>query len=136
MNYSKTIKFFIVFNDSFSRLLYQQYLVKLGFKNNILIENAEDCIKKLDLEPDVIFMDCGMTPMSGIEALKIIKDTYPDIHVLLYECPNKKQLIQHALDHGASAVIARGDHDLEMLREAVEKIVSEKLKKHQPELAI
>ena len=125
---------FIVFNDSFSRLLYHQYLVKLGFKNNILIENAEDCIKKLDLEPDVVFMDCGMTPLSGIEALKIIKNTYPHIHVLLYECPNKKQLIQQALDHGATAIIARGDFDLEMLREAVEKIFSGKTIKHKGEL--
>jgi len=127
MNFSNTIKFFVVFNDSFSRLLYHQYLVKLGFKNNILIENAEDCLKKLDLEPDVIFMDCGMTPMSGLEALKIIKDTYPHIHVLLYECPNKKELMKEAMDHGAAAIIAKGDQDLEMLRLAVEKIVAGKM---------
>ncbi len=134
MKFSNTIKFFIVFNDSFSRLLYHQYLVKLGFKNNILIENAEDCLKKLDLEPDVIFMDCGMTPMSGLDALKIIKDTYPDMHVLLYECPNKKQLMQEALNHGAAAVIPKGDQDLEMLRLAVEKIVAGKLVSQNAEL--
>ncbi len=135
MNRQNTIKFFIVFNDTFSRLLYHQYLVKIGFKNNILIENAEDCISKLDLEPDVIFMDCGMAPLSGLEALKVIKETYPDIHVLLLECPNKKHVMQQAMDHGATAIIPKGDHDLDMLRDAVENIVATKVKPRKRQMA-
>jgi len=135
MNRTKNIKFFLVFNDSFSRMLYHQYLVKLGYKNNILIESAEDCLKKLDLEPDVIFIDCELHSMNGLEALKKIKSHNPDIHVLLIGCPNKKQVLIEAMKYGATGFINKGVNDLEMLQEEVEKIASARLLKRKLEIA-
>jgi len=67
------VKFFIVFKDSFSRMLYSQYLGRLGYKNNILLDSGEDCLKKLDLKPDVIFMDLAMPGIDGWETIRRLR---------------------------------------------------------------
>lgn len=135
MKRPRNIKFFIVFKDSFSRMLYHQYLVKLGYRNNILIEDGEDCLKKLDLEPDAVFMDYEMQPQSGMEVLQKIKEHNPAIQVVLFSCPKLKQVNASAILHGALACIPKGDNDLEMLRKSVEKIVSGMSRNNQPEVA-
>ena len=131
----RNIKFFIVFNDSFSRMLYHQYLVRLGFRNNILIESGEDCIKKLDLQPDIIFIAYEMDAMNGVAVLQQVKLQLPDTHVIIIACPNNKLAKKEALNNGASAYITKGENDLDMLRKAVENILAAKPKQQQTENA-
>jgi len=48
-------------------------------------ENGKLAIERLkEIEPDVILMDIHMPVMNGIEALKVIKRTYPLIKVIMF----------------------------------------------------
>ena len=75
MSNTKKLKFFIVDDDPFSRMLYNQHLLNMGYKNNVLLDNGIDCINKLELEPDIIFLDYDMQPINGLEVLKKVKES-------------------------------------------------------------
>ena len=50
----------------------------------IAVDNAEDAIETLEQQPvDLILMDNRLPQMSGLEALKIIKQNYTDISIIL-----------------------------------------------------
>ncbi len=127
MTKAKDLKFFIVFKDAFSRMLYQQYLLNLGYKNFVLMESSEDCFNKMDLEPDIIFMDFDLHPHDGLEMVKKMKLLNPEVHILIISCPKGKQMVLEALKHGVSDYIIKGDNDLEMIRSAVGKIVTKRI---------
>lgn len=124
MNRALNLKFFIVDDDPFCRMLYNQHLVNLGYKNNILLENGIDCINKLDLQPDVIFLDYDMYPINGLEVLQRVKQSNPNIHLLIISQQRDNQVVLDAFKYGAYDYIVKGDHDLEMIRNVVDKIVS------------
>ena len=126
MTKEKNLKFFIVFKDAFSRMLYQQYLHNLGYKNFVLMESCDDCFDKMDLEPDIIFLDFDLYPNDGLEMVKKMKMLNPNVHILIISCPKGKQMVLEALKHGATDYIIKGDYDLEMIRSAVGKIVVKK----------
>jgi DNA-binding NarL/FixJ family response regulator len=115
-------KFFIVDDDPFCRSLYQQHLVNLGFKNNILFENGHDCLEMLDLAPDIIFMDYDMQPMNGIEVLKKIKKRYPNINLFIISSHSSEEVVREALKCGAEDFIPKGDNDLELISKVIRKI--------------
>jgi len=119
---TKKLKFFIVDDDPFCRNLYHQHLVNLGFKNSILFENGKDCIDGLHMAPDIIFLDYDMKPMNGIEVLKKIKQSCPDIHLLIISSHKDKQLVVDALKNGAEEFIPKGDNDLDMISKVIRKI--------------
>jgi len=116
------LKFFIVDDDHFSRMLYRQHLQNLGYKNNLLFDNGFDCIKKLDLSPDVIFLDYDMQPLNGLDVLQIIKQHNPDIHLLIISGNEDKTIEDEARKHGAVEFIRKGDQDLEMISHTLERI--------------
>jgi CheY-like chemotaxis protein len=120
--HSKKLKFFIVDDDAFSRMLYNQQLVNLGYKNNILLDNGVDCIDKLDLKPDVIFLDYGMAPINGIEVLKKVKQENPGINILFISGNKEMQIVNEALNGGAFDYIFKGDHDLDQIKRAVKRM--------------
>lgn len=62
-------------------------------------EAIDECEKH---RPDIVMMDIEMPKMNGIDALKIIKDKYPDIKVIILTTfDNKENIIQ--------AFLARAD---------------------------
>jgi len=118
----KKLKFFIVDDDSFSRMLYNQQLINLGYRNNVLLDNGTDCINKLDLQPDVIFLDYGMQPVNGIEVLKKVKEKNPGITILFISGNKEMQIVNEALNGGAFDYIFKGDHDLDQIKRAVRRM--------------
>jgi CheY-like chemotaxis protein len=123
MVYSGDLKFFIVDDDAFSRNLYRQHLLNLGFRNNLMLSSGVECLNKLDLNPDIIFLDYGMAPLNGLEVLKQIKQTNPQIPVLMISANADDTVISEAYENGANAYIVKGEQDLDLIRRAVGNIL-------------
>ncbi len=120
------LKFFIVDDDYFSRMLYRQHLINLGYKDNILFDNGYDCIKKLDMCPDIIFLDYDMKPFNGLDVLQLVKQYNPDITLLVISGHDDAQVAIDAMNLGAYDFIKKGDSDLEKISQIVSLIASKK----------
>jgi len=118
----KNLKFFIVDDDPFSRMLYRQHLLNLGYKNNLLFENGRDCISKLDMQPDLVILDYDMLPDNGIEVLRMIKKYNPNIPLLVISAVNDKRVAMDAIKYGAIDYVIKGERDLEMISKAINNI--------------
>lgn len=121
--YMKSLKFFIVDDDPFSRMLYQQHLVNLGFKDNVLFDNGNDCISKLNMQPDIIFLDYDMQPLNGLDVLTAVKKYNPNIQLLIISGHGDIEVASDAIKMGANDYIKKGDRDLELISEAISKIL-------------
>jgi DNA-binding NtrC family response regulator len=127
MQRQNNLKFFIVDDDPFYRFLYQQHLSNLGFKDNVLFDNGEDCINRLDLQPDIIFIDYNMERSNGLEVIQKIRMTHPNIYLLLISGQKDLKVAVDALKSGAYDYIVKGEEDLNMISGAINKILSRKV---------
>lgn len=81
---------------------------------------AADCSKALDdIEknyPDVVLMDINMPGVNGIEGLKLIKETYPAVKVLMQTAYDDSEKIFTCLKCGASGYILKTDAPQKLLQ--------------------
>lgn len=88
------------------------------------LENGEQVLQALKHQrADIILMDIRMPVMDGVECTRRIKESYPDVHVLILTTFVEDELVMQALLHGASGYVLKGI-SLQELRMAV-RIVHE-----------
>ena len=76
-----------------------------------------------ELEPDVILMDLSMPDLSGIDAMKAIHETKPDMPVVILTAHADPGVEREAREAGASGFLAKGiglDDLVVVLHEAAE----------------
>lgn len=83
------------------------------------LENGEQVLQALKQQrADIILMDIRMPVMDGVECTRRIKESYPDVHVLILTTFVEDELVMQALLHGASGYVLKGI-SLQELRRAV-----------------
>ena len=83
-------KTFIVDDDPFWTAMLIQILTDLGYTNIVTFSNGADCIKNLDQNPVLIFLDYQMEHMDGLKVLPKIKNYNAEIVVIF--CTDQKEL--------------------------------------------
>lgn len=72
-------------------------------------ENGLDGVTQArTLLPDVILMDIGLPEIDGIEATKRIKDTNPEINILMFTSRDSEDDVFAAFEAGANGYIMKG----------------------------
>jgi DNA-binding NarL/FixJ family response regulator len=61
----------------------------------------------VEKQPDIILMDVRMPDMDGVEATKIIREAYPDIHVLMLTTFDDDVYVVEAMNHGAAGYLLK-----------------------------
>lgn len=83
-----------------------------AFKDLELVGEAPDGKKALqlcgELEPDVVLMDMQMAGMDGVQTTQAIREKYPEVQVLALTSFYDKNLVQRALQAGASGYLVKG----------------------------
>ncbi len=83
-------------------------------------ESAEDALNALETEiPTVFLMDIGLPGMSGIDAVRIIKELYPTIEIMMLTVYDDDEKIFNSICGGASGYIlknAQKDRLIESIR--------------------
>lgn len=80
---------------------------------NMLCELAEESVEKFlrrlseENAPDVILMDIGLPGMSGISGIKLIKEKYPAIDIIMLTVHNDPHKIFQSLCAGASGYLLK-----------------------------
>jgi DNA-binding NarL/FixJ family response regulator len=89
------------------------------------VGEAPNCLHvKEEIEkyyPDVVLMDINMPEVDGIEGLKIIKSTYPEIKVLIQTAFDDSEKIFTCIKNGASGYILKNDKPQRILQ-AIEEV--------------
>ncbi len=78
--------------------------------------SGEEAVEKANLwKPDLILMDISMPGMSGIEATKQIKETFPSIKILMLTMFSEEDYLKKALKAGASGYVLKKALDTELI---------------------
>jgi DNA-binding NarL/FixJ family response regulator len=108
--YSDMISVGIVEDDSEVREAICSYL---NDQENMQCKLAEESVEKFmrflypDKLPDVILMDIGLPGMSGISGIKLIKEKYPEIDILMLTVHNEPHKIFQSLCAGATGYLLK-----------------------------
>ena len=94
-----------------------------GFRCTGSYSSMEEALQKISFElPDVVLNDIGLPGMSGIDGIKILKERYPDLLILMLTVYDDDDRIFEAMCAGASGYLLKKTPPLrllESLREAV-----------------
>jgi DNA-binding NarL/FixJ family response regulator len=74
-----------------------------------------------ETEPDMVLLDISMPGLRGIEAIKIIKQLYPDIKILVLTMHKTKEYLYLAMNDGADGYILKEDAN-DVLHTAIKTI--------------
>lgn len=100
----------IIEDDQVIRDGIQEYL---NNQSDLICDTAKETVESflavLNNEniPDVILMDIGLPGMSGISGIKIIKERYPDINILMFTVYLDSHKIFQSLCAGASGYLLK-----------------------------
>lgn len=71
--------------------------------------NGNEVIKSVrKYKPDIILMDVRMPEMDGVQCTKIIKESYPNIKIIVLTTFDDDEYIFNALKYGASGYLLKG----------------------------
>ncbi|MGE5630367.1 MAG: response regulator [Caulobacteraceae bacterium] len=93
---------------AFMRMSIKRILEKNGFEIAGEAENGRAAIKKYkELRPDIVTMDITMPEMSGIDALKSIKEIDPGANVVMISAMGQEAMVREAIMLGAKSFIIK-----------------------------
>jgi two-component system, chemotaxis family, chemotaxis protein CheY len=91
----------VVDDAAFMRMMIRDILTKEGYT---ILEavNGRDAVEKYDeVHPDLVTMDITMPEMSGLDALRSIREHDPSARVLMVSAMGQQKMIVEALEAGA-----------------------------------
>jgi len=74
-----------------------------------------------ELRPDVIITDISMPNINGLEATRLLSQSYPEIKILILTMHDNKEYMQNAIDSGAKGYLLKDQPAVDMI-DAVRKI--------------
>lgn len=112
----KTITLYIVDDYLLTRIAHKRYF---EHDDNYKIlgdfQTAEECLDAMKKnEADIILMDIELPEMNGIEATKIIKDTYPKTKVIMFTSYENEERVLASLACGACGYVLKNTEEQEL----------------------
>jgi DNA-binding NarL/FixJ family response regulator len=124
--YSHVIRIGIVEDEKAFREAVQEYFgAQKEFSCSHAHESAESFLSQLteDDLPDVVLMDIGLPGMSGISAIKLLKERYPDIDIIMLTVYHDPDKIFRSLCAGATGYLLK-TAPMSEIREAIQNVYS------------
>jgi DNA-binding NarL/FixJ family response regulator len=79
-------------------------------------ENGKVAIEKSrELEPDVIILDLSMPVMNGLDAAREIRESSPNVHILLFTMHAYPHLVEDARNFGVNKVVSKSEDPARLL---------------------
>ncbi|HEY0677054.1 MAG TPA: response regulator [Chitinophagaceae bacterium] len=111
MSKQKVRRLLIIDDDPEECMIFQEALQQID--NTISFLCINDALKVVgitnDFKPDLIFTDMSLPGISGLECLSILKQSHPDVPVVVYSGSCYKALTDNAYEQGADLVFEKPD---------------------------
>ena len=108
----------VVFDDNSARRQGLKMLIN-GIENMQCISTFRDCrdvVQNLKgMKVDVVLMDINMPNVNGIEGVKLIKNSYPDIKIIMQTIFEDESRILEAISAGADGYIMKQKSPLSLI---------------------
>lgn len=99
----KNLKIFLIDNDPFFA---KNFISKLGSRGSFDIrhfETFEDALPVLNSdEPELVLIEHSLKGTSGLDAIRLIKRTQPELDVVMVSDQNDIQVVESAYEYGVS----------------------------------
>ncbi len=97
--------------------------------------NGEDCLKNMDMNPNIIVLDyflnsASQNAMNGIEVLKKIKITHPDTSVLMLSNQDDLNVATDTMKYGAFDYVSKNENSFLRIQNSInniEKIITQSI---------
>jgi len=109
MKFNKNYKLFIVDDDPIYSELITTVLNQAGYKGIYAYQTESEVMDNIYQSPDVIFLDYYLVNTNGLDVLRTIKATNPDIHVIFLSSQEKIEIAVNSLKFGALDYIIKND---------------------------
>ncbi len=108
---------------AFREAVREYFSAQKEFSCQLAQESAESFLSQLteDNLPDVVLMDIGLPGMSGISAIKLLKERYPDIDIIMLTVYHDPHKIFQSLCAGATGYLLKIAPMTE-IKEAIESV--------------
>lgn len=94
-----------------------------GFKCVGAFRSMEEALARVKYEvPDIVLSDIGLPGMSGIEGIRILKEQFPDLTILVLTVYDDNEKIFDALCAGASGYLLKQTEPAELLKSVREAV--------------
>ncbi|MEH6947261.1 response regulator [Peribacillus asahii] len=101
-------KILVVDDAKFMRMTLSNILKKANHQVVGEAENGQEAIERYrDLNPDLVTMDITMPVMSGLDAVKGIKQEFPTAKVIMCSAMGQQKMVVEAIEAGAKDFIVK-----------------------------
>ncbi|MCP3921890.1 MAG: response regulator transcription factor [Desulfobacterales bacterium] len=118
-------KYNIILADDHSMFLQGMEKLINSKKDMMVIGTANDGAELMELlkelTPDMILLDISMPNLKGIEALKIIKEQYSEIKIIMLTMHKSRAYMNTAISAGADGFLLKENSDIELFS-AINKV--------------
>ncbi len=117
-------KILIVDDSRTSRKILKGILENAGYEVVGEATNGQEGYEKyVELMPDIVTMDITMPVLDGIEALKKIKNEYPEAKVVMVTAAGQKTKMVEAVQNGANEFVSK-PFEPEQLKMIIDKVMA------------
>lgn len=113
----------VVDDAAFMRMAIKMILNGNGFEVIGEAENGAIAVKKYkELKPDIVTMDITMPEMTGLEALKEIREFDPEAKVIMVSAMGQEGIVRETIMLGAKSFIIKpfkNDHVIQTLNKVL-----------------
>lgn len=105
---AEIIKILVIDDEPGAAALFRDLFLNQGFSAECALTGKEGLEKIEKHKPDVVLLDIRMAEMNGIEVLKLIKEKYPSLVVVMITAYGyDDELVNSAIEKGASGYISK-----------------------------
>lgn len=109
------------------------YLQSRKYKNLKTFHTAEECLKSMELNPDLVVLDYSFEGLNGLEFMNKALETNPRTHFIFLSGQNDVKVAVDIMKLGASDYIIKNDKAPAALVRSIEQLIKtnkrEKIKK-------
>ncbi|WP_071394629.1 response regulator [Bacillus tuaregi] len=113
----------IVDDAKFMRMTLSTILTKAGHEIVGEGENGREAVRLYrELQPDLVTLDITMPEVSGIQAIKEIKNEFPNSKVIMCSAMGQQKMVVEAIESGAKDFIVK-PFDASRVVDAIDRVL-------------
>ncbi len=122
-------KILLVDDEARIRLMYEEYLSD-EFDVDVASSGKESLQKLVDAYYDLVLLDISMPDLTGLEVLKLIKQDYPNLDVIMFTMDSSVSTVVESMQIGAIDYIEK-HKPRELIKLSLQKIVERRGMNHE-----